>query len=67
MAVGMLRGKSEQTGDSQGDPSWHGFRFDPEGNPGHHHDQTCRNIRVEEVIAQPSSEFENHFQAGKVT
>ena len=66
MAVGVLRRKRQETGDPQRDPSGHCLRLDPKGNPGHHDDQTGRDVGMEEVISQATSELEYDLQAGEI-
>ena len=66
MAVGVLRRKRQETGDPQRDPSGHSLRLDPKGNPGHHDDQTGRDVGMEEVISQATSELEYDLQAGEI-
>lgn len=66
LGVGVLRMEREEGGDAQRDSSRNGFRPDPEGDPGHDDDETRRDVRVEQVIAQASTERQDHFQASEI-
>ena len=66
MAVGVLCGKRQEAGDPQRYPGGHSLRLDPKGNPGHHDDQTGRDVGMEEVISQATSELEYDLQAGEI-
>ena len=52
LTAGVLGGESEEGGDPQRDPGGDSLRLDPEADPGHHHDQTGRDVSVEHEVAE---------------
>ena len=63
----MLGGESEEGGDPQRDPGGDSLRFDPEADPGHHHDQTRGNVGVKHEVTQPPPKLELDHQTREVT
>ena len=53
----MLSGEGEERGDTEGDSGRYGLWLDPEGDPGHHHYQTCRDVGVEHVVTEIAQEL----------
>lgn len=62
----MLRVQREQRGDAERDSGGHCLRPDPERDPRHDDDEARRDVRVEQVVAEPAPEREDHFQAREV-
>lgn len=52
LTVGVLGGEGQEGGHPQRDPGGDSLRLDPEADPGHHHDQTGRDVRVEHEVAK---------------
>ena len=50
LTVGVLGGESEEGGHPQRHPGRHRLRLDPEADPGHHHDQTGRDVGVKHEV-----------------
>ena len=48
----MLGGEGQEGGDPQRDPGGDSLRLDPEADPGHHHDQTGRDVSVEHEVSE---------------
>ena len=67
LTVGVLGGEGEEGGDPQRDPGGDRLRFDPEADPGHHHDQTGGYVGVEHEVTQPPPKLELYHQACEVT
>ena len=67
LTVGVLGGEGEEGGDPQRDPGGDSLRLDPEADPGHHHDQTGWDVRVEHEVSKLSSEFELYHQTREVS
>lgn len=59
--------EGQQWRHAQGDPRRDGFRLDPEGDPGHDDDQSGRDVRVEQVIAQSPAQIEDNLYAREVS
>ena len=61
LAISLLCWYGQKWGNSKSNSCWNCFRLDPEGNPWHDNNQTCRNVRMEEEVTQMTSEFEYNF------
>ena len=48
----MLCGKSKEGGHPKGHPCRHSLWLDPEGDPGHHHDQAGGDVGVEHEVTE---------------
>ena len=67
LTVGVLGGEGEKTGDAEGDACGNSLGFDPKRDPGHHHNQTSRDVSVEEIVAQATTKLEDHLQTREIT
>lgn len=70
MPEGRRRGgftEGQQWRHAEGDPRRDGFRLDPKGDPGHDDDQSGRDVRVEQVIAQSPAQIEDNLYAREVS
>lgn len=59
--------EGQQWRHAEGDPRRDGFRLDPEGDPGHDDDQSGRDVRVEQVIAESPAQIEDNLYAREVS
>lgn len=66
LRICVLSCQSEKRSYTQCYTSRNGFWTDPEGYPGHDHDETRGYVRMEEVVTQTSSERKDYLQTCKI-
>ena len=67
LRIGVLRVQREQRSDAERDTSRNGFRFNPEGDPGHDDYEASGNVRVEQVVTQSSPKRHDHLETREIT